>query len=64
MISTILLVYAMGWVGATGYNSYRCETDPPQRAISKGECHAIGVVGGAVWPALVVSRITEKDGGK
>lgn len=47
MLETILYVYLAGWIGTSSYSAYKCE---PTRVSSKGECVAIAVASGAVWP--------------
>ena len=59
MMEVLLYIWLTGWIGTGAYQHYKCETDPPKRVISKGECKTIGWVSGALWPVGVV--VTAKD---
>ena len=61
-LEILLYIYLGGLIGVTSHNSYECEKNPPQRVISKGECHAIGVLRGVAWPVVLIVHHIDMGG--
>lgn len=60
MLTTILYLYLAGWVGASSYGIYQCQTKGGGHYMSDNVCSVLMVPAGAVWPAAAYQTIHEK----
>lgn len=54
-LEVVLYAYLAGWLGTSAIGVANC--DDSSRVVTKNECRVGAALSGAIWPALLISKL-------